>query len=540
MSTEFRQRSPGEYAKILWRRKWAILLPTLAISVAVAAVVLRMPNVYQSTTLLTVRPSTLSKGIIPQLPPDDLTIRINHIAQEVFSRSSLEPLILTYDLYAQERKRGEPIEALVEQMRKRDIHIELNNSRNDITNGFQISFRGPNAEVVQRVTSVIASKYVNEQTKVATESALQTQEFMAKQVQAARDALDAVDMKRLEYQRAHMGNLPSASPALMQQLSGLYEQQKGLITEIGRLHDQQTMITTQIGSAENDSLQAIDDLSETITDPKTTPEWSDLAGRESQFEAEIQSMLAAGLRPKNPEVIAKKQELAVVQKRKQQRLDEWKDKIAEKKSRLEHRENPGIRNAKLQLQFQQNEIKRQEKALDETRAQIAALTGRLDKVPEAEVGLSELDREYQTRKAAYDALLAGKQGADMGAAVSTSAQGETIQVIDPASHPEQPVAPKRPLLYALGLAFGLGVGLLLAAAFEIPRLLTIQTVEDARHYTSLPVLVSVPELLTASEVRRRKVRRTSLALASVVVTVVSAPALALLLKLTHLIERFGS
>ncbi|HVG31315.1 MAG TPA: GNVR domain-containing protein [Pyrinomonadaceae bacterium] len=540
MSTEFRQRSPGEYAKILWRRKWAILLPTFAISVAVAAVVIRLPNVYQSTTLLTVRPSTLSKGIVPQLPADDLTIRINNIAQEVFSRSSLEPLIVTYDLYAQERKRGEPMESLVEVMRKRDIRVDLNNSRNDITNGFQISFRGPDANVVQRVTSDLAGKYVSAQTKVSSESALLTQEFMAKQVEAARAALDAVDLKRLEFQRSNMTHLPTASGALMQQLSGLYEQQKSLIAEIGRLHDQQTILNTQLGSAEKDAQDAIDDLSETITDPKTTAPWSDLASRESQFEAEIQAMISAGLRPKNPEVVAKKQELAVIQRRKQQMLDEWKDKIAEKKSRLERRENPSLRNGRLQLEYLQKEIGRQEKALDETRTAISTLTGRLDKVPEAEIGLSELDREYATKKAAYDALLAGKQGADLGAAVSTSAQGETIQVIDPASHPELPVAPKRPMLYALGLAFGLGVGLLLAVASEIPQLLTIQTVEDARHYTSLPVLVSVPELLTPREERHRKVRRAALALASVAATVVSAPALALLLKLTHVLERFGA
>jgi uncharacterized protein involved in exopolysaccharide biosynthesis len=517
-----------------------ILLPAFAISVSVAAVVLRLPDVYQSTTLLTVRPSTLSKGIIPQLPADDLTIRINNIAQEVFSRSSLEPLIITYDLYAQERKRGEPMESLVEAMRKRDIHVELNNSRNDITNGFQISFRGPNPNVVQRVTSDIASKYVNAQTKVSSESALLTQEFMRKQVEAAREALEAVDLKRIEYQKANMSHLPSASPALMQQLSGLYEQQKGLITEIGRMHDQQTILTTQIGSAEKDSLQAIDDLSETITDPKTTAPWSDLSSRESQFEAEIQAMVSAGLRPKNPELIAKNQELGVIRKRKQQMLDEWKDKIAEKKARLEKRENPSIRNAKLQLQFLEKEIGRQEKALDDTRAQIAALSGRLDKVPEAEIGLSELDREYATKKAAYDSLLGSKQGADLGAAVSTSAQGETIQVIDPASHPEQPVAPKRPMLYALGLAFGFGAGLLLAVASEIPHLLTIQTIEDARHYTSLPVLITVPELLTPREERRRKMRRVTLAFASVAATIVCIPAFALLLKLTHVLERFGA
>ncbi len=95
MSVEFRQRKPGEYGRILWKRKWLILLPAIVVSAAVAIVVWRLPNVYQSSTLLTVRPSNIMQGIVPQLSDDDLTIRINNIGQRVFSRSTLEPLIIT-------------------------------------------------------------------------------------------------------------------------------------------------------------------------------------------------------------------------------------------------------------------------------------------------------------------------------------------------------------------------------------------------------------------------------------------------------------
>jgi succinoglycan biosynthesis transport protein ExoP len=540
MSTEFRQRKPGEYAQILWRRKWMIMLPTAAIFFAIAAVVWRLPNVYQSTTLLTVRPSSLTGGIIPQLSEDELTIRINNIAQEVLSRSSLEPMITNYGLYSLERKRGESMEVLVEQMKKKDIQIDLNKSRNDITNGFQISYKGPDQFIAQRVASDLASKYVNAQTQFASRSASQTKEFIDRQVAAAKAELDAIDARRLEYLKSNIANLPSSSSALVQRLTGLYEQQKAYITEIGRMRDQQTMLTTQLAATEKNTQVGIEEVADTTTDPKTTMAWADLAKQESQFESEIQSYLAAGLRPKNPEVLAKQKELGAVQKQKQRMLDDWKEKIAEKKARLEKRVDTGSMSFKAQLQLTQGEIARQEKLLADTRAQIADLSERINRVPAAEVGLSALDREYQTKKSAFDELLKKQQGADLSAEASKSAQGETITVIDPASLPEKPVAPKRPMLIILGLALGLGVGLLLAAAFEVPRLMTIQTVEDARHYTSLPVLVSVPELLTPREERRRKVRRTALAFASVVATVISVPALALLLKLTHVFEKLGT
>jgi hypothetical protein len=79
-------------------------------------------------------------------------------------------------------------------------------------------------------------------------------------------------------------------------------------------------------------------------------------------------------------------------------------------------------------------------------------------------------------------------------------QGGGIQVVDPANLPEKPVAPKRLMLTGgrLWLLAWL-LGMLLVLIFEVRRLFTIQTIEDAKHYTGLPVLASIPELRTPSE-----------------------------------------
>ena len=41
--------------------------------------------------------------------------------------------------------------------------------------------------------------------------------------------------------------------------------------------------------------------------------------------------------------------------------------------------------------------------------------------------------------------------------------------------------------------------MLLAAFFEVPRLFKIQNIDDAKYYTGLPVLASVPPLLSPGE-----------------------------------------
>ena len=539
MSVEFRQRKPGEYGRILWKRKWLILLPAIVVSAAVAIVVSRLPNVYQSSTLLTVRPSNIMQGIVPQLSDDDLTIRINNIGQEVFSRSSLEPLILTYNLYAAERARKEPMELLVDRMAKKDTRIEVNKSRNDITNGFILTFKGPDPYVTQKVTSDLASKYVNAQTKQQSQGAIETAEFIQRQLDTAQTELKAVDDRRLQTLQSNINNLPTQASSLVTRLSGLYEQQKSYITDIGRLRDQKTMLSTQLGDIEKQFADAKINIIDDISDPKTTPAWAELSKRESQIDAELQNMLTV-LKPKNPDVIAKTQELEAVKRSKKELTDDWKNRIAEKTKRVERQVDPRASTIKINMQGVEGEIARQEKLLAQTTAQIGEVQGQLSRVPQAEVALGSLEREYQTKKAAYDELLLKKQKSDLNVAATQSAQGETIQVIDPASLPSLPVAPQRPLLIALGLALGLAFGLAFAAAFEVPRLLTIQTVEDARHYTGLPVLISVPELLTPRERRRARVRRMATAFAGFALTVLSIPALALLLRATRVFDLFVS
>src|SRR4030095_5686367 len=129
-----------------------------------------------------------------------------------------------------------------------------------------------------------------------------------------------------------------------------------------------------------------------------------------------------------------------------------------------------------------------------------------------------------------------QQRIQLGANAAEQQQGESIQVVDPANLPSVPVAPKRLMLSAIGLVLGFGFGLVLIAVLEVPRLLTIQNSEDARHYTGLPVLISVPELLTPQEARQVPRRRLLMLAAGFAVTIVSIPVIALALKFTHVFE----
>lgn len=539
MSVEFRQRTPSEYARMLWRRKWWILLPTVAVTLAVAWAVQKLPDVYESTTLLTVRPASISTAIVPQLSDSDLTIRINNIGQEVVSRSSLEPLIERYNLYADERRRGEPMDTLVERMRTRDIQVSINTARNDITNGFYISFHAPDRRVAQAVTAELASKYVTAQNKAAGEESTLTKQFFEEKLRQSKEQLDAIDVRRLQFMQSQIGSLPSEGPALIGQLSGLREQQKTLIMEIGRLNDQRTSLNKLLADLEKARSEDIIDVSERVEDPKSTLAYAELVKRKAQLESERQNLLTV-FKEKHPDVVSVENQIGSIQKQMNEMIEEGKRKIEEKRKRLESRTDPRLTSYRSDIARLDGEVKRQQRLLAQTEASIGDLERRLNRVPGSEVGLEAINREYESAKAVYENMLTQQKKAELGADIIANAQGETIAVIDPASLPEKPVAPKRPVLMLMGLLAGLAAGLMLAAAFEVPRLLTVQTTADAEHYTGLPVLAALPSLLTQREERNLRIRRAAFAVAGVAASIVSVPAIYFVLRRLHILEMFAS
>lgn len=537
MSTEFRQRKPGEYAKIVWKRKWLIILPVIAVASAVALVVWRLPDVYESSTLIVVTPSTLPSSVVSSVNEDTLTRQLSSISQVVASRSSLEPLVQKYDLYKIERLRGEPMEVLIEKMRK-DINVEVNTSRNDITNGFNITYRYRDPRTTQVITSELATKYINAQTKNVVDSTTSANEFMEQQVRQAKDELDAVDQRRLDFMQKNLGNLPGEGVALMGQLNGWREQQKAYINEVGRLQDRRSAMASQLATVRKSSDQIKDEIAENVTDPKTTPAWGQLASRKADLEAQITRMKTE-LRDKHPDVISKQAEIDSVNESMADMISDWKQKIQEKQEKLKNRPDLQVAGLENELKLIDGEIKRQQALIGQIETQIGQLMSRINNVPGAEIALGALDREYQTKKGTYDSLLAQQAKISLSADAANQQQGEGIEVVDAANLPSQPVAPKRFLLSALGLAMGLFVGLLAVSVVEVPRLLTIQTSEDATHYTNLPVLISLPELLTPQEAKTIPRRRKLLLAAGIVVTIISIPLLALALRATHIFELFA-
>ncbi len=552
MSAEFRQRKPGELAGMLKRNKWMIVLPMITLTAAIGYVVYRLPSIYESTSLLTVKPPTISANLVQPLSDEGLSQRLSTINQEVLSRSSLEPMIQKYDLYKVERSSGMPMELVVDKMYK-NIRVDLENTGNDKVAAFRIRYRDRDPLAARNVTAELASKYVNAQVQNSVEIAESTNELFERQLNEKKTALDDLEKQRLDIMTQNVATLPESEQGLVAQLQGLRSRDDSIVKEKQTLFNEKGRLSDAI-SANNRQMRLIEDFGEKETQDSArmasqiedTPAYAQLIQKRADLMGQLDNLLKV-YKEKHPAVIAKQSEIArlndeVENLRKStdkrvavaSRASERKADLQKKNLELEN-QRITAQIGQLEQQIAQKDVERQQNA-----GQISVLESRINSIPSVKVALEGINQRYQSAKATYDEILKKKNDAETVVGVETSAQGETIRVQDPANVPQSPVAPKRFLLTMVGTGIGLVLGLFIAAFFEVPRLFKIQNIDDAKHYTGLPVLASVPPLLSVAE--KTWIRRSSqLRLAAGVAAAIGViPLIVIILQATRLFDKLIS
>jgi len=525
-----------------------IILPMITLTSAVGYVVYNLPSIYESTSLLTVKPPTISSNLVQPLTNEDFSQRLQTINQEVLSRSSLEPMVMKYDLYRAERNAGMPMELVIAKMYK-NIKVDLEETGDQKVAAFRIRYRDRDPQATRNVTAELASKYVNAQVQNTTEIAESTKELFSRQLEEKKTALDDLEKQRLDIMTANVATLPESEQGLVAQLQGLRsredtitKEKETLFNEKGRLNDSIAANNRQMRLIEDYGQKETQDTARQAASIEDTLPYAELMKRRSELNAQLDNLLKV-YREKHPAVIAKQSEIARVNEEFDNLRKSADRRVANATKSSDMRadlQKKGLELENQRIQSQIGQIENQIAQKDADRANnandIAAIEARINAVPNVKVALEGINARYQSAKQSYDEILKKKNDAETLVGVETNAQGETIRVQDPANIPQSPVAPKRFVWTFFGAGIGMALGLLLVGLFEIPRLFRIQNIEDAKYYTGLPVLASVPPLLSLPEkVWIKRASRLKLA-AGAVFAIGIIPVIVLVLQATRVFE----
>ena len=136
---------------------------------------------------------------------------------------------------------------------------------------------------------------------------------------------------------------------------------------------------------------------------------------------------------------------------------------------------------------------------------IATYQQKVENTPRRDQELQILHRDYDTAKALYQSLLKRQEEAKLAQHLEQRQKGEQFRLLEPAAPSVKPIEPKRSKLLLTGcmgaLAFAVGT-IVLAEQLNT----SFHTVDELRAFTPVPVLVSLPRIVTRAEARRRRWR----------------------------------
>ena len=165
--------------------------------------------------------------------------------------------------------------------------------------------------------------------------------------------------------------------------------------------------------------------------------------------------------------------------------------------------NDKIQRFQIQIRAKDLDIENTKKELAIANQRARALQHRMETAPAGEQEYASLLRDHELAKKRYDDLNLKLSQSEIATDLENRKQGETLELLDPASLPERPTEPIRPLIILVGLVFGAGMGGLLVFLKEIKDM-SLKTLKDVRTYTQLTILGSIPLLENDLIVMRRR------------------------------------
>jgi polysaccharide chain length determinant protein (PEP-CTERM system associated) len=500
---------PAKIISILLRRKLLIAAATVVGISLAAYLAVSLPNVYESSALILITPQGLPSSYVNSTVTQSVEQRSRAIIEQILSRSKLESIISEFNLYPLDTP-GPTMEYRIARLRSA-IRTEIR--RNDPV---QLSFEAENPETAMQVTARLASLFVEENLRLREQQATGTRVFMNAEVNRLRQELEEQEAKVNNYKGQHRFELPEQLEANLRTLQQLRTELQANIARLAALRERKASLEQQAAEADVLGIAA---AGRTVIGTGL-PESRSQQIQNRKIEVEI---LLSKYSERHPDVIRLKEEI--------QALEVEAHALQSKTDQtLAVRETP-VKSFRQTLNAQINELNSELSALDsaneQLRSNIAVYQGRIDGTSVRSIELAKITRTYDITLKKYQDLLAKSLDSQLSENMEKKQKGEQFQIVDPANYPENPSRPNRLYILLLGLVAGLGGGV--ALAFLLEQLdNSFNTADEVSAYMNLPLLATIPAMVTRGSVLEVRRAQGVIVMASVVVLAVG-------LALIHLV-----
>ena len=485
----------GDYVEILKRRKWHLIIPALMVLLAAVAVALLLPSIYKSSATILIEEQDIPADFVMNTVTGYAEQRIQSTQQRIMSTGKLVDIINRFNLYPEYKDRWST-EEIVDKMRD-DIHLDLISADTidrrtgrptAATIAFTLSYEGKHASTVQRVTDTMVSLFLSENLQVRQRQTTETSEFLEEESQRVKSQLDEIDQKITAFKARHINALPEMLQVNLQSMQSIEAAVQRIDDQIRSLREREGYLQTQLAS--------IPEMEDPEKERLHTLEM-ELVNLKSKFTDDY------------PDVKKLKGEIAELKKR-------MAEKAALPAGQRGQPDNTAYITLASQLSSNRAEIKSLLQQKADMAAKVEDYRKRIETTPKIEQEYNTLVIDRDNTRAKYEDLLRKVMEANVAMGLEKEQKGERFTLIDPARLPEKPFKPNRMAIVLIGLVLGTGMGIGVAALSEFSDQ-SIHSPRDLGRMTSLPLLVTIPDIVTPRDRRNRRLKRLSWGVAGLLI-----------------------
>src|SRR6185312_4005694 len=244
-----------DYFAILKRRWWLLCVPAAIVPVLAVGSTYFLTPKYDSTSLILIEQQKVSTDVVKPLDIGDLQGRLGLDTARIESRSTLEPIINKYNLYASQHL---PMDSRVDLVRKNLVvaPIESQIDRGGGLPGFKVTFTADDPRTAQEVCADITGLYTQNDLSYLQNRTVGTTQFVQSQLDEEKRKLSDMEQKLADFQAKNMGSLPSDQGGQSNLLSSLGSRLDAVTGHIQSLEQSKQIAQTFLDQATKASTTA--------------------------------------------------------------------------------------------------------------------------------------------------------------------------------------------------------------------------------------------------------------------------------------------
>jgi len=493
---ENRELTMDDYLAMVRRRLKVILIPALLAPLAGFLVSYAFPPKYSSQSLVLVEGQKVPDNYVQPVITSDFTQRLATMQQQVLAGNRLRPMIERMGI-AKPGEEGAIIQEIRANMSVEPVITDISGGGSTPSSGstkktkskkpagtgttlpgFYVNYISSSPRRAQQICNELTGLLVEENLRTRSQVAQGTTDFLGRQLDEAKRALDEQDSKLAAFKRQYMGQLPGDAENNGRLLMSMNSQLDATTQTLNRAQQDKAYTESLLGQ----QLSAWRS-SQSSTNPQTLDQQLNL------LQAQLMQ-LQARYTDDHPDVIKTKADIKEV-KKKLAEINNAASDPADTTQKANASEPPEIRQLRLQIHQYENVMAQASADQKRLQSQIQVYQNRTAMSPGIEEQYKLLTRDYDNAQNLYRDLLTKKSSSELAASMENQQQGEQMHVLNPAGLPDSPSFPNRLMFAGGGLGAGLALGIAIAIWLEV-RDRSIRTEKDAAAAMDLPLLVSVP------------------------------------------------